>query len=236
VVDQLLVDRLYVLGRALGNPLRVRVAAEFIVRDEASPAEVAEALGEPLGSVAYHVRVLGDLGFLELRRMIPVRGALQHVYRVATSLRTAFPATAHALNERPTSESAPVPDEAFDQFAPAVPMKVTGTLNSHTLTRFGWALSHDLRISILDQLLRRAASTQELASALGASPALVGRHVRQLATMKMVKPSRRTSGKAARGHRWTVGPETKKALRGLGDYLALHDAEPDEERAGRGAS
>lgn len=239
-MDQSLVDRLSTLGRALGNTLRVRVAAEFIARVESSPVEVAESIGESLGSVSYHVRVLEDLGFLELRRVIPVRGALQHVYGVEPSLRSAFPATARALNQRldPSTES--VPDAQLDQFASVLPMGPSGTLDAHreSLAKFGWALSHDLRIRILDQLLtRREASTRVMASALGEPRALVGRHVRHLADVQLVKPSRATRRQPTHEERWTVGPEIKKALRGLGDYLALRDAGQGETQInGNGAS
>jgi DNA-binding transcriptional ArsR family regulator len=52
---------------------------------EASPSELAEALGEPIGNVSYHVRVLRELDCLELVRTEPRRGALKHVYRATVS-------------------------------------------------------------------------------------------------------------------------------------------------------
>lgn len=47
----------------------------------ASPNELARLLGERLGNVSYHVRVLCELGCLELVRTEPRRGALEHYYR-----------------------------------------------------------------------------------------------------------------------------------------------------------
>ena len=47
----------------------------------ASPSELAEELGEPLGNVSYHVRNLADLGCIELVGTTPRRGALEHHYR-----------------------------------------------------------------------------------------------------------------------------------------------------------
>lgn len=47
----------------------------------ASPVELATELGERLGNVSYHVRILLDLGCIELVSTTPRRGALEHHYR-----------------------------------------------------------------------------------------------------------------------------------------------------------
>ena len=51
----------------------------------ASPRALAAALGEPLGNVSYHVRILRDLDCIELERTEPRRGALEHFYRATVS-------------------------------------------------------------------------------------------------------------------------------------------------------
>jgi hypothetical protein len=51
----------------------------------ASPSELAAALGEPLGNVSYHMRILLELDCLELVRTEPRRGALEHFYRARVS-------------------------------------------------------------------------------------------------------------------------------------------------------
>jgi DNA-binding transcriptional ArsR family regulator len=66
--------------KALGHPLRMRLLAMLDER-VASPKELADELGEPLGNVAYHVRTLLDLGCVELVRTTPRRGAVEHHYR-----------------------------------------------------------------------------------------------------------------------------------------------------------
>ena len=48
---------------------------------EASPKELATSLGEKLGNVSYHVRILARLGLIELIRETPRRGAVEHHYR-----------------------------------------------------------------------------------------------------------------------------------------------------------
>jgi len=45
------------LIKALGHPLRMSVLAILNAR-VASPSELAKELGEPLGNVAYHVKIL----------------------------------------------------------------------------------------------------------------------------------------------------------------------------------
>jgi DNA-binding transcriptional ArsR family regulator len=66
--------------KAVGHPLRMRILA-LLNQKVASPNELATELGEPLGSVAYHVRILLDLETIELVRETPRRGAIEHHYR-----------------------------------------------------------------------------------------------------------------------------------------------------------
>jgi DNA-binding transcriptional ArsR family regulator len=68
------------LIKALGHPLRQRI---LLVLGEgvASPSELSKQLGEPLGNVSYHVKILGECEAIELVRTMPVRGAVEHFYR-----------------------------------------------------------------------------------------------------------------------------------------------------------
>jgi DNA-binding transcriptional ArsR family regulator len=66
--------------KALAHPLRQKILQELSER-VASPSELAEELSEPLGNVSYHVRMLVDLGCIELVSTTPRRGALEHHYR-----------------------------------------------------------------------------------------------------------------------------------------------------------
>lgn len=47
----------------------------------ASPNQLSQALGEALGNVSYHVRILRELDCVELVSTAPRRGALEHYYR-----------------------------------------------------------------------------------------------------------------------------------------------------------
>jgi DNA-binding transcriptional ArsR family regulator len=67
--------------KALGNPLRMRLLTFVAERGEASPVEMSRALDVPLATVSHHTRVLRDLGYIELSRTEPRRGAVEHYYR-----------------------------------------------------------------------------------------------------------------------------------------------------------
>jgi DNA-binding transcriptional ArsR family regulator len=76
------------LIKALGHPVRVR-ALEILNARVASPSELAKELGEPLGNVAYHVKILEENDAIELVRTAPVRGALEHFYRASVNTQIA---------------------------------------------------------------------------------------------------------------------------------------------------
>ena len=73
------------LLKAISHPLRHRVLSAIDEAGEASPKAVAAQLGEPLGRVSHHVRVLAGLGAIELTRTEPRRGAQEHFYRAAVT-------------------------------------------------------------------------------------------------------------------------------------------------------
>jgi DNA-binding transcriptional ArsR family regulator len=66
--------------KAMSHPLRVRILAMLDER-VASPNQLAGWLGASLGTVAYHVRTLEQLGLIELVDETRVRGAVEHHYR-----------------------------------------------------------------------------------------------------------------------------------------------------------
>ncbi len=66
--------------KALGHPLRVRILA-MLEEQTSSPVQLSKRLGASLGTVAYHVRTLHELGLLEDVGTTPRRGAVEHHYR-----------------------------------------------------------------------------------------------------------------------------------------------------------
>lgn len=72
------------LVKALSHVLRQHILLAA-VQGEVSPKGLAKALGEELGQVSYHVKVLRDdcEGMLEETRTVPRRGAVEHYYRAS---------------------------------------------------------------------------------------------------------------------------------------------------------
>src|ERR1700742_2257839 len=66
--------------RAISHPIRIRLLA-MLDEEAASPVVLASKLEQPLGTVAYHVRTLYDLGLLDLVSTRQRRGATEHYYR-----------------------------------------------------------------------------------------------------------------------------------------------------------
>jgi DNA-binding transcriptional ArsR family regulator len=73
------------LLRAISHPLRHRLLGMLDGRI-ASPNQLARELDLPLGRVSYHIRLLSDLGAIELVRTEPRRGALEHFYQAVTTV------------------------------------------------------------------------------------------------------------------------------------------------------
>lgn len=68
------------LLRALGHEIRINILSVLAHRD-LSPAELARERGEPVSKVAYHFRLLEELGCAEVARTRQVRGSVEHFYR-----------------------------------------------------------------------------------------------------------------------------------------------------------
>jgi len=65
---------------ALAHPIRLAVLT-MAEEQPVSASEAAVALGEPLGTVAYHVRVLHTAGLIELVSEERKRGSIESFYR-----------------------------------------------------------------------------------------------------------------------------------------------------------
>jgi DNA-binding transcriptional ArsR family regulator len=66
--------------RAISHPIRIRLLA-MLDEEPASPVILASKLNQPLGTIAYHVRTLFDLGLLKLVSTRQRRGATEHYYK-----------------------------------------------------------------------------------------------------------------------------------------------------------
>lgn len=66
--------------RAMGHPVRLQ-ALVILNERVASPNEIAKELGESVGHVSYHIKVLKECECIELVDTAPRRGAMEHYYR-----------------------------------------------------------------------------------------------------------------------------------------------------------
>lgn len=69
--------------------MRVAIIRHLTEHELVSPSGLSKVLGAPLGVTSYHVRRLASLGFLELVKRVPRRGAMEHFYRLRTEGPTA---------------------------------------------------------------------------------------------------------------------------------------------------
>lgn len=69
-----------VLVKALNHPVRVK-ALTILTEKIASPKEISAQIEIPLSNVSYHVRVLDELGLVEIVEEESVRGSVAHFYK-----------------------------------------------------------------------------------------------------------------------------------------------------------
>ncbi|HET7588564.1 MAG TPA: helix-turn-helix domain-containing protein [Solirubrobacterales bacterium] len=69
-----------ILVKALNHPVRVK-ALTILTERIASPKEIAEIVDIPISNVSYHVRVLDELGLVEIMEEENVRGSVAHFYK-----------------------------------------------------------------------------------------------------------------------------------------------------------
>jgi DNA-binding transcriptional ArsR family regulator len=67
------------LVKALNHPIRLKSLA-ILTERVASPKEISDEIEMPVANVAYHVRVLDELGLIEIREEESVRGSVEHFY------------------------------------------------------------------------------------------------------------------------------------------------------------
>ena len=85
------------LMKALSHPLRRKILGR--ASQPFSPKQLARELGEPIGNVSYHVRILAEAGLIELVKTEPRRGAVEHFYRASRSARSRIQKVARSLEK-----------------------------------------------------------------------------------------------------------------------------------------
>jgi len=74
------------LLKGLIHPVRAQ-ALTILTSRIASPREIADRLDHPVGNVSYHVRVLEELGLVEIVEEEAVRGSVAHYFKAVEHAR-----------------------------------------------------------------------------------------------------------------------------------------------------
>ena len=146
------------LAKAMSHPLRMRLLVE-LTKGVHSPKMVADLVGEPVENVAYHVKVLRDLGCIELVDTKQKRGATEHFYRAVTRAFISSAASDDLSYEARAAMSATILQQAFTSAHEAAEARTLDSRTdrhlSHTrltLTEEGW----EELTKLLDDALERA--------------------------------------------------------------------------------
>jgi DNA-binding transcriptional ArsR family regulator len=162
------------LAKALAHPLRVQLLAA-LNEGVASPNELAKQLDEPLTNVSYHVRMLHDLGCIELVETEPRRGALEHYYRAVVRPFFGDRDWKRLPKNARGSISDAVLQLVWDDAAEAIKTGLFDQREDRHLSRSvlvvdeqGWDELHDLLAETLDRALQIQAAGASRASKEGA--------------------------------------------------------------------
>jgi DNA-binding transcriptional ArsR family regulator len=159
-------------ARALAHPTRRRVL-QILSERVASPREIAEELGQPLGQLSYHVRWLAAGDFIELVDTAPRRGAIEHYYRATArpvltddQWRRLPAARRHELSEHVLRDIwRHVLDAADDGALAEVGVHLSRT--PLTLDEHGARQVTDLLAQVVDQVLQIQAESAQRSAAGG---------------------------------------------------------------------
>jgi DNA-binding transcriptional ArsR family regulator len=154
------------LAKALTHPVRMRVLT-LLNQKVASPSELAGELDEPLGNVSYHVRMLLDLGLIELVGTTPRRGAVEHHYRATERPWLGKRAWGKLPESLRGGISAAVLTQAWEDTLAAVEAGTVDSEPSSHLSRTPMVLDSqgwDELAELLDETLERAIGIQTVAA------------------------------------------------------------------------
>ncbi len=153
--------------KALNHPVRVK-ALKILTERTASPKEIADAIETPLSNVSYHVRVLNELGLVEIIEEENVRGAVQHFYKALErpmvsnddwlkldpKVRGAF--SAHLIDNVLSDAARSLETGYFDKRADRQATRVPLCLDEQ-----GWRAVHAIQAKALDQALKEQSAAAE---------------------------------------------------------------------------
>jgi DNA-binding transcriptional ArsR family regulator len=146
------------LAKAMSHPLRIRLLVE-LTKGVHSPKMVADLVGEPVENVAYHVKVLRDLGCIELVDTKQKRGATEHFYRAVTGAFVSNAPSADLPYETRAAMTTTVLQQAFIAAHEAIDARALDARTDRRLSLTRLSLTEDgwLEVNrLLDDVLERA--------------------------------------------------------------------------------
>jgi DNA-binding transcriptional ArsR family regulator len=160
--------------KALNHPVRVK-ALTILTEKVASPKEISAQIEIPLSNVSYHVRVLDELGPVEIVEEESVRGSVAHFYKaverplidnpdwekLSPKVRSAFSGYVieTLMSDAASSLAAGVFDQREDRHLSRTPL---------TLDEKGWRRVSEIQAKALDQILKEQAAASERIGKSGA--------------------------------------------------------------------
>ncbi|MFT3865616.1 MAG: winged helix-turn-helix domain-containing protein [Solirubrobacterales bacterium] len=133
-----------------------------------SPKELADELRAPLSDVSYHVRVLRDLGVIELVRTEPVRGAVAHYYRSVERPSISTEEIGEITPEDSIANATRIVQSSFADIGHSLDTGTYTKRDAHAAIRYpmdldeqGWAKAAELFESLLENLYEVQAESDE---------------------------------------------------------------------------
>ena len=155
------------MAKAMAHPLRGKILMHLNGHGTASPADLSRVLGEPIGNVSYHVRMLLDLDCVELVDTRQRRGAVEHFYRATRRALLDDEAWEKLPPSARTGIAVEIFKEAFGDVSAAIDAGRMAAIDDSVHLNFtkleldedGWAELHQ----ILDDAMHRALDLQAAA-------------------------------------------------------------------------
>jgi predicted ArsR family transcriptional regulator len=154
------------LAAIVTHPLRRRIWYAMSERP-ISPRELADALHEPVNDVAYHVRVLRDMGVIELAGTRPVRGATQHFYRAVRRPHLTNEEVAELTPEETVASAMNILQMEFGDAAASLETGALVCRPAVTLDEEGWTEYHSIMAEAAERLYEAEARSVERRSKNG---------------------------------------------------------------------
>lgn len=159
--------------KALGHPIRVK-ALTILAERVASPKEISREIEEELSNVSYHVRVLTELGLVEVVEEESIRGSVAHFYKTVEREVINSPQWQSLDPKVRSAFSAYVLETLIDDAAKSLAAGVLDQRDERQLSRLpmsldeqGWRKVSEIQAKATERVLREEANA---ASRMNDSP------------------------------------------------------------------